>query len=147
MYMKEFSYINYDTYGDRNAAKWWEVFKRGAAHMSGIMTGVGLPEVLVAQIGESKSLFTDLVKEIKKEPDSEKWDYGDIGNKINNKLDERNIQEKTKKQRDEHTAKIIELHTGKTGGNRKSNANTRGKHTESKEKETTVAKKAYEMTA
>ena len=95
--MQGFPYINYDSYGDRNAAKWWEVFKRGAAQMSGIMTDVGLVEALVGQIGDSKSLFVDLVKEIKKEPDSEKWDYGDIGNKINNKLDERNIQEKTKK--------------------------------------------------
>ena len=33
-------------------------------------------------------MFQDLCKEIRKEPDPKKWDYGDIGNKINLKLDE-----------------------------------------------------------
>ena len=125
MYMKEFPHIHYDTYGDKAAAKWWEVFKRGAANMSGIMTVEGLTEHLVSQLGESKHLSQDLCKEIRKEPDPKKWDYGDIGNKINLKLDEKFTLEKTKKQREEHTAKIIEQHTGKPSGPRKSNATTK----------------------
>ena len=39
MYMQEFSHISYDNYGDKNAAKWWEVFKRAAGNMGSNAAG------------------------------------------------------------------------------------------------------------
>ena len=74
------------------------------------MTVEALTEQLVSQLGLSKALFVELVKDIEKEPDTHKWDYGDIGNRINLKLDEKITLEKTKKQREEHTAAAYERH-------------------------------------
>lgn len=66
--------------------------------MSGIMTVQALTGSLVSQLNKSKNLF--IVKTIKKEPDPAKWNYGEIGNTINLKIDEQFVTEKTKKQRE-----------------------------------------------
>ena len=133
--MLDFSHIDYDHYGDKNAVRFWEVFKRGAANMSGIMTVQALTEGLVSQFNKSKKLFVGTLKEIKKEPDPEKWNYGEIDNSIKRKLDEKFVTEKTKKQREEHTQNIVEQVTGKSPAkdNRKANASTTDPGGEKKE--------------
>ena len=72
MYMLEFSHIDYDRYGDKNATKFWEVLKPAAANMSGIMTTKALTESLVSHLRKSKSLFVEDVKTIRKEADTSK---------------------------------------------------------------------------
>ena len=64
------------------------------------MTQQALTEDLVSQLGKSTNTFVEMVKEIKKELDPAKWNYGEIGNSINRKLDEKFGTEKTKKQRE-----------------------------------------------
>ena len=76
------------------------------------MTKVGLTEALVSQLRKSKHLFVEEVKTIRKEPDSSKWDYGEIGNMINLKIEEEFVADRTKKQRDEHTTKLVEQLAG-----------------------------------
>ena len=116
--------------------------------MAGIMTDEALTEHLVRDLGLSKSLLVETVKELGK--DSAKWDYGDIGNRINIKLDETIIQGKTKKQREDHNAKVPEQLSGKPAGLRKANANNKDQQGDSEKKEKKVKKerpkKASEMT-
>lgn len=81
--------------------------------MSGIMTTKALTESLVSHLHKSKNLFVEEVTTIRKETDTSKWNYGEIGNMINLKIGEKFVIEKTKKQRDEHTAKMVEQVTGK----------------------------------
>ena len=121
MYMAKFAVLDYDNYGDKNAEKFWEDFKKGAANMAHLMTTQGLTERLVSETKNSKHLFVEEVRNIRKEPNSNKWDYGDIGKMI----DERFVVYRTKKQKEEHNAKLVEEINGKISKDRKANKNTK----------------------
>lgn len=95
MYMQEFGLLDYDTSGDKNAGKWREAFKKAAANISHLLDQLGLTEALTSQLRKSKHLFVEELRSIRKEPDSRKWDYQEIGKMITTKLDEETVQDMT----------------------------------------------------
>ena len=58
------------------------------------MTTQALTEALVSQLRKSKNLFVEDVKTIRKETETNKRNYGEIGNMINLKIDEKFVIEK-----------------------------------------------------